>query len=60
MSTAGQNQFQINTPSALGYTSVLFGANQPGNYNSAVRGPGVYNINLYANLSLAEEHEIRT
>ena len=25
LSTANQNQFQINTPSALGYTSVLFG-----------------------------------
>lgn len=61
MSTANQHQFQINTPSALGYTSVLFGgANQLGHYNSAGRNPGMVNFNLYGNLSLAEEQDLRT
>jgi hypothetical protein len=44
LSTANRNQFQINTPSALGYTSVLLGG---------PAGPSPHYINL------AEEQELR-
>jgi len=49
-------QHQLNTPSALGYTSMLFGGGPHGAFTSAARGPGVFNFNAYASLSLADEH----
>jgi hypothetical protein len=54
-SMSNNNQFQINTPSALGYTSVLFGQNNFGHLNS-VAGQ---NFNTNPNLSITEELELR-
>lgn len=60
--SANRNHFQINTPSALGYTSVLFGGVRDpyGNYNSAGRNPGMINFNFYGNLTIHEEERLRT
>ena len=45
--SANRNHFQINTPSALGYTSVLFGGR-----NSAGRNQGMINFNFYGNMPI--------
>ena len=50
LSTANRNQLQINTPSALGYTSVLVG--------SGPNQTGPNNIYFYGNQSLADDPDI--
>jgi len=57
--SANRNHFQINTPSALGYTSVLFGGVRD-QHGSAGRTPGMINFNYYGNMTVNEEEKLRT